>query len=124
LDPRVVLVKQHPAMTVETLRRFLEGASGAVLEGTGAGHIRDELQEVIASFGRPVVMSTQAIYGGIRWGLYATDQVYLDTKNVIPAWDMTSEAALVKLMWALRQPGDVRSTMLRDVAGELTEGSV
>ena len=119
LDPNVVLVKQHPAITARGLEHLLEGASGAVLEGTGAGHLRTELHEVIASFNRPVVMTTQAIFGGVRWGMYASDQAYLGIKNLIPGGDMTGETALVKLMWALGQKGDVRSTMLTDFAGEL-----
>jgi L-asparaginase type I len=120
-NTNVVFVKGHPALTGQTLRRFLEGASGAVLEGTGAGHIRNELVEEIASFGQPVVMSTQTLLGGVKWGMYATDVSYLQTKNLISAGDMTSETALVKLMWALGQGGDVRATMHKNMAGELTE---
>ncbi len=121
LDPHVILVKQNPALTAPMLGRFLEGASGAVIEGTGAGHIRSELIEALASFNGPVVMSTQAIYGGVKWGLYASDKSYMETKNFISAGDMTSETALVKLMWALGQGGDIRQTMLTNIAGELME---
>ncbi len=120
LDPNVILVKQNPALTVPMLTRFLEGASGAVIEGTGAGHIRSELVEAIAFFKGPVVMSTQAIGGGVHWGLYAQDRCYLETRNLISAGEMTSETALVKLMWALGHGGDIRSTMLTNIAGELT----
>jgi L-asparaginase/Glu-tRNA(Gln) amidotransferase subunit D len=94
--------------------------SGTVLEGTGIGHIRSELLSVVASFGKPAVMTTQAIYGGEKLGLYAADRAILDTPNIIPAGDMTSETALVKLMWALRQGGDVRSLMQTNIAGEIT----
>ncbi len=75
----------------------------------------------IASFKRPVLMGTQAIYGGVHWGVYAIDRRYLGVTNFIPIGDMTSETALVKLMWALAQEGDIRSTMLTNIAGELTE---
>ncbi len=119
LDPNVILVKQNPALSVPMLSRFLEGASGAVIEGTGAGHIRSELLEAIASFKGPVVMSTQAIGGGVHWGLYAQDRCYMDIRNLISAGEMTSETALVKLMWALGQGGDIRLTMLTNIAGEL-----
>jgi glutamyl-tRNA(Gln) amidotransferase subunit D len=121
LNPRVVLLKQNPALTPDMLRRFLEGAAGAVIEGTGAGHLRLDQLEVIASFPGPVLMSTQAIWGGVKWGLYVTDRAYAGVANLLPGGDMTSETALVKLMWALGQEGDIRKTMLTSIAGELTE---
>jgi len=121
LDKNVVVVKQNPALTASFLTRMLSGASGAVIEGTGAGHVIADLIKVIASFKKPVVMSTQAIYGGVKWGIYALDRSYQDVKNFIPGGDMTPETALVKLMWALGQGGDVRSVMLKNIAGELEE---
>ena len=123
LDPRVVLVKHNPALTPDMLRRFLEGASGAVIEGTGAGHLRADLLWVIASFPGPVIVTTQAIWGGVKWGLYASDRAYAETTHLLPGGDMTGETALVKLMWALGQGVDIQETMLTSVAGELREPS-
>ena len=122
LEPNVVLIKQTPALTADRLARFLDGASGAVIEGTGIGHVRieDGLLDVIASFNNPVVMASQAIYGGEHLGIYALDKSILDVKNIIPTRDMNSETALVKLMWCLGQGGDIRTMMLTNIAGELT----
>jgi glutamyl-tRNA(Gln) amidotransferase subunit D len=119
LDTNVVLIKLTPNMTPEMLARFLAGASGVVLEGTGVGHIRTDLQPIIEQFGRPAVVSTQAVYGGERLGMYEVDQKILAIPNIIPAGNMNSETALVKLMWALGQDGDVRALMQTDIAGEL-----
>jgi L-asparaginase type I len=121
LDPNVALIKLNPATTAEMLAVYLQEMSGAVLEGTGVGHMRPGLQEVIESFDKPVVMSTQTIYGGECLGKYDVDQSILGIKNLIPARDMTSETALVKLMWALAQEDDVRSMMLTNLAGEISE---
>ena len=52
-DSNVALVKLTPNMSSEALARHLEGASGAVLEGTGIGHIRTDLQPVVAAFKKP-----------------------------------------------------------------------
>jgi len=123
LEQNVVLLKLNPAVTPEILARQLDGAAGAVLEGTGIGHVRRELQPVVAAFNGPVVMTTQAAHGGERLGLYDADKAILDIPNLIPAGGMTSEAALVKLMWALAQGGDVRTIMRTDIAGELTGAS-
>ncbi len=121
LNPNVVLVKLTPTITLQTLARFLEGNAGAVLEGTGIGHIRTDLQEAIASFKNPTAISTQTIYGGERLGMYDVDKSILNIKNIIPTSDMNSETALVKLMWALAQHGDIRSIMLKNIAGEISE---
>lgn len=121
LNSNVALIKLHPAMTAEMLARSLEGASGAVLEGTGIGHVRADLLKVVASFGEPTVISTQTVYGGERLGLYDADKSILAIGNIIPGRDMNSETAVVKLMWALQQKGDVRSLMLTDIAGEISE---
>jgi L-asparaginase type I len=119
IDRNVVLIKLTPNLEPDTLARLLDGASAAVLEGTGAGHIKTSLQPVVARFGKPVVVSTQAIYGGERLGTYDVDRHILAIANVIPGGNMTSETALVKLMWALKQDGDVRSIIQRSYAGEI-----
>src|SRR4051812_37155688 len=56
--------------------------------------------------------------GGER--LDDVDRNILAIPNVIPAGDMNSDCALVKLMWALGQGGDVRSIMRTDLAGEIS----
>jgi L-asparaginase type I len=118
LDEDVGFIKITPNLTPHVLARYLQGASGAVLEGTGVGHLRAALQAVVTEFGKPTVISTQAVYGGERLGAYDVDRNILAIPNIIPAGRMTSEAALVKLMWVLGQGGDARSLMHRDIAGE------
>ena len=118
LDGNVVLIKLTPNLSAHALARQLERASGAVLEGTGVGHIRTDLQPVVEQFGRPVVLCTQAIYGGERLGAYDVDRHILALPNIIPGGDMPSETALVKLMWAFGQGGDVRAIMQTHLAGE------
>ena len=120
LDPNVVLVKLTPAETPDMLSRHLKGAAGAVIEGTGIGHVKTDLHSVIADFAKPTVISTQTVYGGERLGIYDVDRQILDIPNVIPAGDMNSETALVKLIWALGQNGDVKSLMRTNIAGEIT----
>jgi L-asparaginase type I len=120
MDRKAVLIKLTPAVTPEWLARQLQGASGAVLEGTGVGHIRTDLQPVVSAFGKPTVVATQTVYGGERLGSYDIDRNILAIPHIIPAGDMNSDCALVKLMWALGQGGDVRSIMRTDLAGEIS----
>lgn len=111
LDSNVVLIKLTPNLSADALERQLKGSSGAVLEGTGVGHIRTDLQPVVAAFDKPVVITTQAVHGGERLGAYEADRNILALPNIIPGGDMPSEALLVKLMWALGQGRDVRAFM-------------
>jgi L-asparaginase type I len=120
LDTNVVLVKVTPNLAPDALDRYLQGASGVVLEGTGVGHIREELQSVIARFNKPAVITTQTVCGGERLGSYEADRAILAIPNIIPVGDMSSDTALVKLMWALRQGDDVKSIMQTDIAGEIS----
>lgn len=120
LDRNVALVKLTPNMSSEALARHLEGASGAVLEGTGIGHIRTDLQPVVAAFKKPAVITIQTIQGGERLGSYGVDRNILAIPNIIPAGDMSGDTALVKLMWALPQGGDLKAIMRADIAGEIT----
>ena len=121
LNQNVVLIKLNPAVTPGMLAQHLQGASGAVLEGTGVGHIKTDLHKAISSFNKPTVISTQTIFGGEHLGSYDVDRLILDVPNIIPAGDMSSETALVKLMWALKQDGNVKSIMKSNVAGEIRD---
>lgn len=120
LDINVVLIKLTPNLSKEALARQLAGASGAVLEGTGVGHIAADLRPVVAALGKPVVVTTQTVHGGEKLGVYEVDKDILAIPNVIPAGDMSSETALVKLMWALPQGGDVKALMRTNIAGEIS----
>jgi glutamyl-tRNA(Gln) amidotransferase subunit D len=119
LEPNVVLVKLTPVTAPATLARQLEGAAGAVIEGMGVGHIKTDLQTTIAAFANPVVISTQALYEGERLGTYDIDEQMLAIPNIIRGADMTSETALVKLAWALRQKDSVSKTMGSNIVGEI-----
>ena len=121
LNENVVLIKMTPNLSPEALTRFLKDASGAVLEGYGTGHMRTDLHRTIAGFSGPVVLSTQTFEGGERLGAYDVDRDILNIPNIIPAGDICSDTALVKLMWALAQGGDVRAIMATSIAGEITE---
>ena len=122
LDRNVAFIKAHPSLSEKMLMDALTDASGAVLEGTGVGHIRSDLLKSIAQFGKPVAITSQAIYGGESLGIYEVDKQLLDLPNVIKTADMVSETAYVKLMWSLHRGGDVRQTMQTNIAGEIAGG--
>ncbi|AMQ18925.1 asparaginase [Thermococcus peptonophilus] len=127
LDPNVVHIRLTPGLSPEILRAVARTTDGIVLEGYGAGGIPyrgRNLLEVVSETARekPVVMTTQALYGGVDLTRYEVGRRALEA-GVIPAGDMTKEAALTKLMWALghtRDLEEIRKIMERNIAGEIS----
>ncbi len=127
MDPDVAYVRLLPGLRPEFLRALVEaGCLGIVIEGYGVGGLpyrsRDVLSTVAEISGEiPVVMTTQAVYGGVDLSRYEVGRRALKA-GVIPAGDMTKEATVTKLMWALghsRSVDEIRGIMMRNLAGEL-----
>ena len=124
LDPEVGLVWFYPGMPPQAVARALEGVHGAVIAGTGLGHVAHDLLPVIAAAskaGKPIVMTTQTLQGRVGMRVYATGRDLLQA-GVIDGQDMLPEVAFVKLMWALgrtKDPAEVARIMTTDVSGEI-----
>ncbi|WP_297535491.1 asparaginase [Thermococcus sp.] len=127
IDPNVVHLRLTPGLSPEVFLSVAEKVDGIVLEGYGAGGIpyrgRNLLEAVSKVTGKkPVVMTTQALYGGVDLTRYEVGRRALEA-GVIPAGDMTKEATLVKLMYALghtKKVEEVREIMEKNIAGEIS----
>jgi glutamyl-tRNA(Gln) amidotransferase subunit D len=128
-DPKVALLKTTPGITGDHIDFLIDhGYHGIVLEGTGLGHAPETLWAAIERAQEeqiPVIMTSQCIWGRVQMRVYRTG-VELVQRGVIPAEDMIAETAYVKLMWILAQTRDVptvRTRMLENLAGEITDRS-
>ena len=127
VDPNVAYLRLTPGLSPEVFLAVAEKVHGIVLEGYGAGGIPyrgRNLLEAVSMVARenPVVMTTQALYGGVDLTRYEVGRRALEA-GVIPAGDMTKEATLVKLMYALgrtREVEEVRRIMGKNLVGELS----
>lgn len=101
---------------------------GVVLETFGAGglhFLRRDLSaqiERLVRDGVPVAVCSQCLYEKSDFSLYEVGRRVLAT-GAIQCRDMTTEAAVTKLMWALGQSSDIdeiRRIFDTDYAGEIT----
>ncbi len=129
LDDRVFLLKVFPGIPPSVISRIADmGYHGIVVEGYGSGNIPTQenaltgpIKQAISE-GCSVLMSTQCAFGQADLSFYEVGKAALDV-GALSAHDMTSEAAVVKLMWIMghtRNPDIIKKMILTNYIGEVT----
>lgn len=129
MDPHVAVLKLFPGISEEVVKAHLEipGLRGLVLETYGSGNspitpwFTDRLKSAINS-GLVVVNVTQCLYGRVEMQRYKNGQ-QLEKLGVVSGHDITTEAALAKLMILLgsgKSSPEVSRLMETSLRGEMT----
>jgi len=127
LETRAALVKLTPGMDRELLSFALSRSRAVIIESFGVGGLpRDgglhDLVARAAAEGKTVIMTTQVQNEGSDLAVYETGHALAGAPCVLEAYDMTSEAALTKIMWILARtddPDEIRRVFYTPVAMDI-----
>jgi L-asparaginase/Glu-tRNA(Gln) amidotransferase subunit D len=131
-DPRVAALRAHPGFDARILCHLVTelGYRGMIVEGYGDGGLPGDdgsegdggetlvsaVQKVTA--GGAIVCVTSSVLGPASLQLYAGGKSLIEA-GAIPLQDMTTECAIVKLMWSLacaQTPAAARTVMTQNLA--------
>ncbi len=126
---RVFLLKMFPGIHRSILKSLQQaGYEGLYIEAFGIGGMPFLQHDFISAIGElieggmTVLVGTQVRYEGSNLSVYETGRRALEA-GVLEARDMTSEAALTKLMWVLGRTKDrrkIREYFSVSLCGEVT----
>ena len=114
MNQKIFLLKLIPGIDGKVLDALFPSYSGLIIESFGVGglphYANDNFIDAIAHWieaGKPVCMATQVTHEGSDMEVYQVGKVIKERFPVLESYDMTLEASVTKMMWALGQTWDM-----------------
>ncbi len=108
IDPSVIVVKLIPGMSADIFDYIADKYHAVIIESFGVGGLpyydNDEFAskiEMLINKGVRIVMTTQVPHEGSDMGVYQVGLRIKQKYELPEAYDMTTEAVVAKVMWAL-----------------------